>query len=145
MFNGHAHENGFVGNNYAIGFALDIRDAQGRAPSIVHEKKLSGTVDIGGDRNDDFVVQGFDQLIADNWDQVKSARVFFRLHASTDVGQVLELIGESLVAAFAGVGVVVGLVKLAGAIVGLGLTLSVDGHVNSGGDKGSGLVVEGPF
>jgi len=145
MFNGHAHENGFVGNNYAIGFALDIRDTQGRAPSIVHEKKLSGTVAIGGDRDDDFVVQGFDQLIADNWDQVKSARVFFRLHASTDVGQVLELIGESLVAAFTGVGVIVGLVKLAGVIVGLGLTISPSAHFNSDGDKESVVEVGGKF
>src|SRR5258706_9358940 len=42
MFNGHAHENGFVGNNYALGFAIDFRDDQGHVLSSVHEKKLSG-------------------------------------------------------------------------------------------------------
>ena len=55
IFGGHAHENGVVGNNYAVSFAIDVRDDQGRALAFPpHEKKLSGTVDPFGDRNDDF-------------------------------------------------------------------------------------------
>jgi hypothetical protein len=145
MFNGHAHENGLVGNNYAIGFVIDFRDDQGNVPGALHEKSLSGTVAIGGSRDDDFVVTGFDQRIADHWDQIKTARVLFHLHAATDPAQVLELLGESLVALVAVGGAVLGLVKLGVLIAGLGLSLAISGHVNSDGDKEGMVEVDGQF
>ena len=85
-----------------MSFAIDIRDGENRALAFPpHEKKLSGTVDIGGDRNDDFEVIGFDARIRDRWNEVKSARVIFSLHAATDLGQVVKLVGQLLIAGLA--------------------------------------------
>jgi hypothetical protein len=145
MFTGHAHEAGFVGNNYALGFVIDFRDDQGNAPGSIHEKKLSGTVDVGGDRDDDFVASGFDQRIADHWEQVRTARIFWNLHASTDPAQVLELVTEGLVSLVALAGVVKAIVALAGLVAGLGLTISPSAHVNSDGDKEGVIEVQGTF
>jgi hypothetical protein len=145
MFNGQAHEAGFVGNIYALGFVIDFRDDEGKVLSSVHQKKLSGTVDPGGSRNDDFVVTGFDQRIADHWEHVKTARVLFTLHASTDPAQVLELIAEGLLALATATGAVVAIVKLGGLIAGLGLSLVISVHGNSDGDKEGVVEVQGGF
>jgi hypothetical protein len=111
VFAGHAHENGVVGNNYAMSFAVDVRDDQDRALAFPpHEKKLAGTVDpFGGSRADDFQVIAFDERLRDRWEEVRSARKEIRLHAATDPLQVVELVTEVLAAAL-GVG---GLIFLA--------------------------------
>ena len=102
VFVGHAHENGVVGNNYAVSFAVDVRDDQGRALAFApHQKKLSGTVDPFGDRTDNFQVIAFDERIRDRWNEVIAARKEFSLHAATDPFQVVELVTETLVAALA--------------------------------------------
>jgi hypothetical protein len=107
IFAGHAHENGVVGDNYGMSFAIDVRDDQGKALAFPpHEKKLSGTTDIGGSRDDDFQVIAFDQRIRDRWPEVRRARKEIRLHASTDPLQVGELVVEALAAAFAVAGLV---------------------------------------
>ena len=112
-FVGHAHENGVVGNIYAFSCGIDVRDNEGRALAIPpHEKKLSGTADITGSRNDDFDITGFDERIRDRWQEVSKASVRFSLHAATDPGQVAELVTEALVAALAVAGLTFLLVKL---------------------------------
>ncbi len=102
VFSGRAHENGVVGDNYAVSFAIDVRDDQGRALAFPpHKKDLGGTVDPVHDRNDAFQVIAFDQRIRDRWQEVVAARKEFSLHASTDPLQVVELVTETLVAALA--------------------------------------------
>jgi len=99
-FVGHAHENGVVGDIYAMSCAINVLDDQGRALALQpHEKKLSGTADPFGDRTDNFQIVGFDQRIRDRWPEVKAARKTFTLHAATDPFQVVEVITEALVAA----------------------------------------------
>jgi hypothetical protein len=57
IFRGHAHENGVVGNIYAICCAIDVRDDQGRALALEpHQKKLGSTVDPFTDRTDNFEI-----------------------------------------------------------------------------------------
>ncbi len=112
-FGGHAHEDGVVGNNYAMSFAIDVRDDQGRALAFPpHEKKLSGTVDPFGSRDDDFQVVAFDQRIHDRWAEVRGARKEIRLHAATDPFQVVEVVTEALVAALAVTGLTFLAIKL---------------------------------
>lgn len=132
VFTGSAHENGVIGNNYSLGFAIDFRDEQGNAPSSSHEKSLSGTVALTGSRDDDFAVVGYDQRIADHWDQMKTATVHFVLHASTDLAQVTLLVGESLITILAATGLIVGLVKL-GPIIAPFLMPSIQYDGQSGG------------
>jgi hypothetical protein len=98
-FKGQAHEAGFVGNIYALGFAIDVRDDEGRVLSDRHEKQLHGTVDPGGSRNDDFQIDHFDQRIVDRWEEFHDAKVVFSLHASTAPLQAFALVGETLAAA----------------------------------------------
>lgn len=114
VFAGHAHENGVVGDNYAMSCAINVRDDQGRALALEpHQKKLSGTVDPTGDRTDNFQIVGFDPRIRDRWREVFAASKQVSLHASTDPLQVVELVTETLVAALA----VAGLVFLAVTVI----------------------------
>ncbi len=145
LFSGNVHEAGVVGNHYGFGFAINFRDAQGNAPSHVHEKKLSGTVDIGGDRNDDFTVTGSDQLIRDHWAEISNANVVFTLHAATDPAQVLEAVGEALIALVAVGAAVRGLVALGTLIAPFITGISIHAHVNNDGDKEGVVTVDGQF
>jgi hypothetical protein len=114
VFVGHAHEDGIVGNNYAMSCVIDVRDDQGRALALEpHAKKLSGTVDPTGDRTDNFQIFGFDQRIRDRWGEIAGAKKQFTLHAATDPLQVVELVTEALVAAAAATGLVFLAIKAA--------------------------------
>jgi len=114
VFVGHAHEDGVVGNNYAMSCVIDVRDDQGRALALEpHAKKLSGTVDPLGDRTDNFQIFAFDQRIRDRWQEVVGAREQFTLHAATDPAQVVELVTETLVAALAVTGLTFLAIKVA--------------------------------
>jgi hypothetical protein len=131
IFQGHAHENGVVGDHYAVSCAIDVRDGQGRALALQpHEKTLSGTDNPLGDRNDDFQIVAFDQRIRDRWHEVVAARKQFSFHAATDGAQVVASVTEGLIAAFA----VAGLVFLAVVVIPLiaipkfGIKPTEDGH-----------------
>jgi hypothetical protein len=89
---GKVHESGVVGDHFRFAVALlDVKDAAGNVLVFVHEDTLAGQVDIGfSDKEwNDF---GVNQLVKDNWAQVRSTRFDYRLHASTDALQVVETV-----------------------------------------------------
>ena len=89
---GKVHESGVVGDNFRFAVALlDVKDADGNVLVFVHEDTVAGQLDIGfSDKEwNDF---GVNQLVKDNWEQVRSTRFEFRLHASTDALQVVETV-----------------------------------------------------
>jgi hypothetical protein len=102
---GNVQEAGVFGDNFRVAVGLlDVKDAAGNALAFVHEDTIIGKVDIGySDKN--WTDYGKNQLIADNWEQVKTSRVQFELHVSTDPWQVAET-------------VIAGVVVVIGAIVG---------------------------
>jgi hypothetical protein len=102
---GKLHESGVVGDNFRFAVALlDVKDADGNVLVFVHEDTLAGQLDIGfSDKEwNDF---GVNQLVKDNWEQVRSTRFEFRLHASTDALQVVETVFVTIAIV---VGVIVG-------------------------------------
>jgi hypothetical protein len=84
------HESGAIGDNFRFAVALlDVKDAAGNVLVFVHEDTVAGQLDIGfSDKEwNDF---GINQLVADNWEQVRRSRFEFRLDVSTDVLQAVE-------------------------------------------------------
>jgi hypothetical protein len=89
---GHVHESGAIGDHFRFAVALlDVKDAAGNVLVFVHEDTVEGQLDIGpSDKN--WNEPGINQLVADNWEQVRTTRIEFRLHVSTDVLQALETV-----------------------------------------------------
>lgn len=106
---GHVHESGAIGDNFRFAVALlDVKDEAGNVLVFVHSDTLAGQLEIGfSDKEwNDF---DSNQFVADHWEQIKTTRFEFRLHASTDPFQVIEAVfeipGAIFVIALAGAGV----------------------------------------
>lgn len=87
---GEVHEHGAIGDHFRFAVALlDVKDAAGKVLVFLHEDTVAGQFDIGfSDKNwNDF---GINQLIANNWEQVRTTRFEFRLDVSTDALQAVE-------------------------------------------------------
>jgi hypothetical protein len=100
---GNVHESGAVGDHFRVALALaDVKDSSGKVMVFNHEDTIVGQLEIGfSDKvwND----YGINQLIADNWEQVKGTGYEFVLHTATDVLQAIELGFSVVVIALAGV------------------------------------------
>lgn len=89
---GKVHESGEIGDHFRFAVALlDVKDAEGKVLVFVHPDTVAGQLDIGfSDKNwNDF---GINQLVAEKWEQVRTSRIEFRLHVSTDALQALETV-----------------------------------------------------
>lgn len=107
-YQGHIHESGFVGHNYAFAIVLDFLDPSGKAPSFVQIGSIHGTDPIdAGSSDDDWQQSGHDSLIADNWDVIKTRGIRSDLHVSTEPLSALEAaVGAVVLALVAAVGAV---------------------------------------
>jgi hypothetical protein len=90
QWGGRVHESGAVGDHFRFTVALlDVKDAAGNVLVFVHEDTLAGQLDIGFS-DKEWNDPGVNQLVKDNWEQVKRTRFDYNLHASTDALQVVE-------------------------------------------------------
>jgi len=90
QWGGKLHESGAVGDNFRFTVALlDVKDAAGNVLVFVHEDTLAGQLDIGFS-DKEWNDPGFNQLVKDNWEQVRRTRFDYHLHASTDPLQAVE-------------------------------------------------------
>lgn len=112
-FRGHVHDSGFFDLFYASLAVLDLGDPTVSAKVFQKDGSVTGTGNPFGSRDDDWTQEGVDSSIADNWNVVKNAIVHFRLHASAEVFDVLEVV---LAPFLAEIGVVKFLIKQAGEI-----------------------------
>jgi len=105
QWGGRVHESGAVGDHFRFTVALlDVKDAAGNVLVFVHEDTLAGQLDIGFS-DKEWNDPGFNQLVKDNWEQVRRTRFEYNLHASTDALQVVEtafVIGAMVVGAILG-------------------------------------------
>ncbi len=95
-FSGHMHESGVAGDNFLVAIALlDVKDSSGRTVVFANDDWLAGQLDFGpSDR--DWITIGMNQLIADNFEAVRTSRVQTLLHVSTNAWQVTELVLTSI-------------------------------------------------
>jgi uncharacterized protein with LGFP repeats len=107
-FRGNVHDAGFVGHNYAVGIAIDFRDAGGRAKAVTQEGSLHGTLAIGS-RDDDWQQNGPDTpdaFLIDNWDALQNVGIKWTLHVSTSAIDVVETILFPLAAVVVAVAII---------------------------------------
>lgn len=100
-FHGHVHESGAVGDNYLFMMAfVDVKDASGKMLIFLRNENVKGQLDIGSS-DDDWQINGFNQLAADQWNIIKNTRVQPLFHSSTDPFQAVEtvLLSAPIVAA----------------------------------------------
>jgi len=137
-FRGQVKENGIVGHNYLVTATLSgVKDASGATLVFAQTGNVAGSLTIGKDHSE-FQIDTSSQVIADQWDLVKTVIPQFRLHTTVDPFQLTE--------GFLGTFLVLGLVKLleaaAGGIVSCQWDDSEDGgedgemHQCSGPDDG---------
>jgi len=89
---GNVNEDGVIGENFIFAVALlDVKDNAGNTPVFSYEGNVAGQFNIG-DSDDKWARYEAYKLISDNWEQVKTTRVEFKLHASTDPLQVVETV-----------------------------------------------------
>jgi hypothetical protein len=100
-FRGHAHDGGPVGLNYTLGFTFN-KSIDGKKIGAVHSGVVHGTFDFGS-RNDDFIVNGFDRRLIDNWPALFSGGITCRMKSTTNGWLLAEdaLIGLGLATATA--------------------------------------------
>lgn len=99
-FSGQVHESGAVGDNFVMAVALlDVKDAAGRTPVFVHSDTIVGQLEIGfSDKQ--WLDIGFNAVIRDQWEAVRTSRIQAVLKTQTDPWQVTELVLLGLFAAF---------------------------------------------
>ena len=95
-FMGHAHDGGFFGLNYTLGFTFN-NPINGKKRGAVHSGVVHGTVDVGP-RNDDFMISGFSQDLVDNFSTLASGGITCNMNSTVNPW----LVGE---AALVGLGV----------------------------------------
>jgi hypothetical protein len=107
-FRGHVHDAAFIGHNYAVGVAIDFRDASGKTIAVTQEGSLHGTLAVG-DRVDDWQQNGSDtpdSFIVDNWDALRHVGIKWTLHVSTSAIDVVETIVFPLTVVVIGAGLI---------------------------------------
>jgi len=98
-FVGSVHEAGVLGDNYVLAAALlDVKDARGNTLVFVQTGSVQGQLDIGSS-DASWQIDGLNQLLADQWDNVKKGHINWQLHASTDPLTAVEPIVIGLLAA----------------------------------------------
>jgi hypothetical protein len=108
-FIGRAHESGAIGDNFFLAVVLlDVKDASGQSFTLSHDDTLAGQLEIGFNEKN-WHDYGSHELIRDNWESVKASGVQFRLHASKDPFQVVEI---AVSAFFVALGIAAGVVRL---------------------------------
>jgi len=77
---GHMHDSGFPNIDYAL--AIVIMTPSGMGYTFARQNHVDGTVTLfGRNRDDDWTIPEANPQIAQNWDEVTQARLFWRLTA----------------------------------------------------------------
>jgi hypothetical protein len=103
-FRGHVHEDGFVGNNYALTITLEFIDSSSNVPIFLQEGVVGGTVNPFDSRDEDWQQDGQNSIFNQNWETIRNQGIRTNLHVDTDPLQVVETILWPLVAVAAAVG-----------------------------------------
>lgn len=106
-FRGHLHDSGTIfGDKYALVVALNFVDSSGNALAVQQEGALGGGV-TGGSRDVDWQQDGFDPVIAENWNRIRELGITARLEVGPDIGQIVAGIFAGLATGLIAVGIII--------------------------------------
>jgi hypothetical protein len=95
-FGGHVHDSGPVGLDYTLGFTFN-KSIDGKRIGFSHNGTVHGTLDIGS-RNSNFLINGWDQRLVDNWPALFSGGISCKLKSTANGWLIVEdaLVGLGL-------------------------------------------------